>query len=448
MNILVADDEKNICESLKWLLGREGHQVETCNSGEEAVEIARTRNFDIAFLDVMMGGMSGIEALKEILGIQPALIVFMISGNADIATAVQATKLGAYDFMEKPLNPDKVILELKKIKEQSAIRDRMKELEKLVDLDHQMLGETVVMRELRKTIEQAAPSDGRILIYGENGSGKELVARDIHYKSLRKKGPFVQLNCAAFPKDLIESELFGYERGAFTGAARQKIGLIESAEGGTLLLDEVGDMSLETQAKLLRVLQENEFFRLGGTKPIKFNVRIISATNKDLLKEIEQERFREDLYFRLNVVPITVPPLKDRVQDIPILAKHFMRIYSVRNGKKEKEISPSAIAELMLYPWPGNIRELRNTIERLAIMNPSDIIEAADIQTALGDASVPEKEIVTKNVSLKQQMIDFEKRVLMDAHSKYKGNVSKIAQILDTDRANLHKKLKKYGIKD
>ncbi|HPG41346.1 MAG TPA: sigma-54 dependent transcriptional regulator [bacterium] len=450
MNILVADDDKNIGTSLQWLLNKEGHDVKTCRDGEQAIALAGQEHFDVAFMDVMMPGMSGIEALTQVLKLQPHLRVYMISGQADIATAVKATKLGACDFLEKPLNPEKLILEMRKLREQQAVSARVAELQKLVDLDHQMLGDSPKMRELREMIERAAPSEGRIMIYGENGSGKELVAREIHLNSLRKNGPFIQLNCAAIPRDLIESELFGYEKGSFTGAVRRKQGLIEQAEGGTLLLDEVGDMALETQAKLLRVLQENEFTRLGGAKPQKFDVRIISATNKNLLHEISQGYFREDLYFRLNVIPIVVPPLREHVEDIPLLIEHFAAMYSARNGKKPKVFSSQAIALLKRYNWPGNIRELKNIVERLGIMISGDTIGVADVGFVIGggqETGRTDDLPYDEAIPLKEYLARQEKAAIMQVYHKYNGNVSKVAQVLQTDRANLHKKLKTFGIK-
>ncbi len=450
MNILVVDDDKNIGASLQWLLNKEEHDVKTCHDGEQAIALAGQEHFDVAFMDVMMPGMSGIEVLSRVLKIQPHLRVYMISGQADIATAVKATKLGALDFLEKPLNPEKLILEMRKIRQQQAVSARVNELQKLVDLDHQMLGESVKMQELREIISRAAPSEGRIMIYGENGSGKELVAHEIHNNSLRKNGPFIQLNCAAIPRDLIESELFGYEKGSFTGAMRRKQGLIEQAEGGTLLLDEVGDMALETQAKLLRVLQENEFTRLGGAKPQKFDVRIISATNKNLLQEISLGNMREDLYFRLNVIPVVVPPLREHVEDVPRLIEHFAAMYSARNGKKPKIFSPDAISLLMRYHWPGNIRELKNIVERLGIMIAGDIIGVADVNFVIGGGLNDGQNtafVYDETIPLKEFLGRQEKTAIMYIYQKYNGNVSKVAQVLQTDRANLHKKLKTFGIK-
>jgi two-component system nitrogen regulation response regulator NtrX len=450
MRIIVTDDDKNIRESLDWLLKKEGHTVRLCQDGEEATELTKSESFDMGFCDVKMPGMGGLKALERMMTNQPDLKIIMISGQADISTAVQATKLGAYDFMEKPLNPEKVLLEVKKLATQFSVQAQVDKLKNIVDLDYQMIGDSPAMQELRNIIKRAAPSDGRILIYGENGSGKELVAREIHKQSGRT-GPFVQLNCAALPRDLIESELFGYEKGAFTGAHKRKIGLIEEAEGGTLLLDEIGDMAAETQAKLLRVLQENEFTRVGSTKSQKFNVRILSATNKNLLTEIDRGAFREDLYFRLNVIPIQLPPLRERVQDIAKLIEHFTHVYGLKNGKRPKQVSDDAIHLLINYPWPGNIRELRNTIERLSIMTGADIIEASDVQNVLSIPSTQKAHSTApsfdEQTPLKEILNQFEAQVLRESFKKCDGNVSRMATVLQTDRANLHKKLKKYGIK-
>ncbi|MBN1481863.1 sigma-54-dependent Fis family transcriptional regulator [candidate division KSB1 bacterium] len=450
MRIIIIDDDKNIRNSLSWLLGKNGHEVTVCQDGEEATDISKRESFDIGFCDVMMPGMGGLKALEKMLTHQPELKIIMISGQSDIATAVKATKLGAFDFLEKPLNPERVLLEVKKLEKQLSMQAQVEKLKNIVDLDYQMIGDSPVMQELRASIERAAPSESRILIYGENGSGKELVAREIHNLSGRS-GPFVQLNCAALPRDLIESELFGYEKGAFTGAHKRKIGLIEEAEGGTLLLDEVGDMAAETQAKLLRVLQENEFIRLGSTKSQAFHVRIVSATNKDLQQEIEQGTFRKDLYFRLNVIPIKVPPLRDRPQDIPQLVDHFTALYSLKNGKRAKNFSSEALHLFSNYQWPGNIRELKNTIERLSIMTRGDTIEADDARGVLGLPSTPGEDRnrapYDHQAPLKDILNQFEHQILQDAFDRHEGNVSRMASALQTDRANLHKKLKKYGIK-
>jgi two-component system nitrogen regulation response regulator NtrX len=452
MHILIVDDDKNIRESLQWLLESEGHEVSVAATGEEGVRLVHKERYDTVFLDVMMPGMGGMKALERMRELDAELKVFMISGQADITVAVRATKLGAYDFFEKPLNPEKVLLEIKKLIEQRQIQAKVSKLEELIDIEYKMIGESQPMQELRNVIQQAAPSEGRILIYGENGTGKELVAREIHKNSLRSKRPFIQLNCAAIPGDLIESELFGYEKGAFTGAHRRKMGLIEQAEGGTLMLDEVGDMALETQAKLLRVLQENEFYRVGSTKAIKFDVRIIAATNKDLAGEIKAGHFRQDLYFRLNVIPIYVPPLRDRKEDIPALVDYFLKSYSRKNGKKAKTMSGEGISLLKGYKWPGNVRELGNIMERLAIMIEGEQIGVDDVARVIGSSTENARQDSTllfdDHLPLKDQIQHYEKSLLLRVFERNDGNVSRMAAELKTDRANLHKKLKNYGIKD
>ncbi len=449
MRFLVVDDDTNVCSSLKWLLTQEGHKVQTGSNGNAAVKLVQENEFDAAFMDVMMPELNGLDALKKILEIAPQLKVFMISGQADIEMAVKATKYGAYDFLEKPLNPERTLLEVRKLVEQTKAQKEINSLKKLADVDYRIVGDSLVIKNLLEIVHRAAPSEGRILIFGENGTGKELVAREIHKTSARADAPFVQLNCAAIPGELIESELFGYEKGAFTGAIRRKPGLIEQAEGGTLFLDEVGDMALETQAKLLRVLQENEFFRVGSTKPIKFNVRILAATNKDLSAEIKQGRFREDLYFRLNVIPVNVPPLRERLEDIPDLVSHFLQRYSIKNGKKLKKLSDKSIQMLQNYHWPGNVRELGNIIERLAIMTIGDNIMEQDVSLVLGGTGDNNENAFTSNssfTSLKDQMDQVEKAILLKALKDCEGNISKVSSMLQTDRANLYKKFKKYGI--
>ena len=450
MRVLVIDDDDNIRDSFKWLLEKQGHDYHLCRNGELAVETAKEQRFDLAFCDVMMPGIGGLQALEQIKQVQPELNVIMISGEADIATAVKATKIGAYDFMEKPLNPEKVLLEIKKFARQLSLQAEMNKLKNIVETEYQLVGNSPKMQALKDMIQRAAPSDGRLLITGENGTGKELVARQVH-KISGRSGNFVQLNCAALPRELIESELFGYERGAFTGANKRKIGLIEEAEGGTLLLDEIGDMAPETQAKVLRVLQENEFTRVGATKSQKFDVRIISATNKNLMAEIEKNAFREDLYFRLNVIPIHIPPLRERQEDLPDLVGYFLALYGSRNGKRPMRVSAEAMQLLSSYQWPGNIRELRNILERLSIMTQGDEISVPDVKNVLGLAvstiKTPQKFSQQNTLPLKDQLAHFEAEMLHNTFAEYNGNVSQMAVALQTDRANLHKKLKKYGIK-
>ncbi|MBC8183236.1 sigma-54-dependent Fis family transcriptional regulator [candidate division KSB1 bacterium] len=454
MHILIIDDEKNICSSLSGFLNDMGHSTKTCMDGDSGLQTAIAEYFDLVFLDVMLPGKNGLEVLEQLRQAKPNQHVVMISGDADLQTAVRATKLGAYNFLEKPLNPDKVILEVKNIDRHQKMIREVTDLKKLVEYEYTMVGNSPALEKVRNEIKRAAPSDGRIMIYGDNGTGKELVAREIHLQSNRKNGPFIKVNCAAIPKDLIESELFGHEKGAFTGAIKKKCGMFQEADGGTLLLDEVGDLSLESQAKLLRVLQENEFMRVGGTSPIQFNTRIISATNKNLAEEINKSSFREDLYFRLTVIPITVPALKERKEDIPMLAKHFLTTYSLKNGKRQMNISDKALEPMISYSWPGNIRELKNFIERLVIMSDSDEIDHQQVLNIFPESfnhhylsSQGNDEVVEKNLSLKEHLEIFEKELLTKEFIKAEKNVSRMAEALKTDRPNLHRKLKKFGIK-
>ncbi|NOZ62625.1 MAG: sigma-54-dependent Fis family transcriptional regulator [Calditrichaeota bacterium] len=454
MRILIIDDEPNIGKTLAGFLTDMGHQAEFCTAGGVGLRKALEDNFDLIFLDVKLPDINGLKILQQVKGAKPDLPIIMISGEADLQTAVNATKMGAYNFLEKPLNPDRVILEVKNIDRQRKMLREFSDLKKLIESEYQLIGNAAALAKVRQEIERAAPSEGRILIFGENGTGKELVAREIHQRSQQRKGPFVKVNCAAIPKDLIESELFGHEKGAFTGAIRKKSGLFEEANGGTLLLDEVGDLSLESQAKLLRVLQENEFNRVGGTAPVKFNARIISATNKNLPEEIGRGNFREDLFFRLNVIPIHVPPLRERKEDIPLLVKHFIRNYSLKNGKREKKLSPEALSLFFEYDWPGNVRELKNFIERLVIMTDGDEILAQNVKTFFPDATllrhagIESEPLESKTgLSLKEMLRNYEKRILFREFEKTNGNISRMAANLETDRPNLHRKLKKYGIK-
>lgn len=456
-SILIVDDSPNIRTELKALLEYEGYEVTTAESGETGLKLVSENSFNAILLDVKLPGMDGLETLTEIKKVNPLVKVIMISGHADLEIAVQATRLGAYNFFQKPLKPEKVLLELKNIVDHQQLESEMNRLRTIIDLDYQMIGTSPVMQQLYEDINRAAPSDGRIFIYGENGTGKELVAREIHRKSNRANKPFVQVNCAAIPKELIESELFGYEKGAFTGAIKRKTGVFEEAHGGTLLLDEIGDMALETQSKLLRVLQQNEFMRVGGTKMFKFDVRIISATNKDLQREITQGNFREDLYFRINVIPIRVPRLNERKEDIPLLIRHFIESYCKKNGKPVKKISEDALYPFLEYHWPGNIRQLKNMIERFVIMSDNTILTQHDVSELLPELAPKTKSMVAfqtddyvdqeNELSLREYVEQFEKKLFRHYFKDSNGNVSRMAEKLRTDRANLHRKLKKYGIK-
>jgi two-component system nitrogen regulation response regulator NtrX len=454
LRILIIDDEPNIGSSLSGFLADMGHQAKICYDGISGLQTGIDEYFDLIFLDVMLPGKNGLQVLEQLKKAKPDQKVIMISGHADLEVAVKATKLGAYNFLEKPLNPDKVLLEVKNIENHQQMLKEVANLKRLVEYDYQMVGNSPAMDRLRSEIEKAAPSEGRILIYGENGTGKELVAREIHQKSHRKNRPFVKVNCAAIPKELIESELFGYEKGAFTGAIKKKIGMFEEAKEGTLLLDEVGDLSLESQAKLLRVLQENEFLRVGGTTPIQFDIRVISATNKDLHQQIAYGNFREDLFFRLNVIPIRVPSLKERKEDISILARHFLSTYCLRNGKRPINISDDALEPMIQYKWQGNVRELKNFMERLVIMTDSDKIGINEVLNILPESFSRQfaplqrvDDLNSEGASLRDRLEFFERQLLMREFNKAGGNVSRMAENLKTDRPNLHRKLKKYGIK-
>ncbi|UCE06588.1 MAG: sigma-54-dependent Fis family transcriptional regulator [bacterium] len=452
--ILIIDDEPNIGVSLSGFLTDMGHQAKICYDGTSGLQMAIDEYFDLIFLDVMLPGKNGLQVLEQLKKAKPDQKVIMISGQADLEVAVKATKLGAYNFLEKPLNPDKVLLEVKNVEIHKQMLKEVANLKRLVEYDYKMVGNSPAMEKLQSEIEKAAPSEGRILIYGENGTGKELVAREIHQKSHRKNRPFVKVNCAAIPKELIESELFGHEKGAFTGAIKKKIGMFEEANEGTLLLDEVGDLSHESQAKLLRVLQENEFLRVGGTNPIQFDIRVISATNKDLHQQIANGNFREDLFFRLNVIPIRVPSLRERKEDIPILARHFLSTYCLRNGKRPINISDEALEPLMHYQWQGNVRELKNFMERLVIMTDSDEIGLKEVLNILPESFsrlfAPQQsadDLSSDDASLRDRLEYFERQLLKREFNKAGGNVSRMAEKLKTDRPNLHRKLKKFGIK-
>jgi two-component system nitrogen regulation response regulator NtrX len=450
IRILIVDDEPRIRSSLKGLLQDEGYRTWECGSGEEALRFLKTSSPDVIMLDVVLPGMDGLEVLKRIRKQESGIHVLMMSGKADLSTAVQATRMGAWDFFEKPLNPDRVLLVLRNIAETVTMENRMRSLESRIGGEEEMVGESGVMKELKEAISRAAPSQGRVMIFGENGTGKELVARAIHRRSSRKDGPFVSLNCAALPEHLVESELFGYEKGAFTGALRRKRGRIETADGGTLFLDEVGDMGLDTQAKLLRVLEENEAVRLGGETPYPFDVRIISATNKDLSKEIEQGRFREDLFYRLNVIPFYVPPLRERKEDIPLLAQHFLSLFTQQTGGGRRTWSSGALEAQKAYAWPGNVRELKNFVERVMIMSRESEISGEDVNRYLSvSGSEPAGRHCSdeKELPLRQRIEQFEREIIQQTFREVEGNISRLARRLGMDRANLYRKLKAYGIK-
>src|SRR4249919_2372668 len=377
--ILVIDDEAAIRDSLRMTLEYEGYEFLGAATGQEGLALAEREAPDLVLLDVKMPGMDGIEVLERLRHMNDALPVIVISGHGTIGTAVEATKKGAFDFIEKPFASERVLVSLRNALDHRRLRDENRSLKKAVEVRHQMIGESSSLRQIWDAIKRAAPTNATVLLLGESGAGKELVARTIHRNSLRSRERFVQVNCAAIPEELIESELFGHEKGSFTGATEKQVGKFEQADRGTIFLDEVGDMSAKTQAKVLRVLQEGEVERLGSARTIKVDVRVIAATNKNLEEEIEKGTFREDLYFRLAVTPISVPPLRDRPEDVPLLVKHYMESFSRENNSRPKRISQAALDALGRYRWKGNIRELRNTVERLIIMTGGDVIDLSDL---------------------------------------------------------------------
>ena len=447
-SILVVDDEPGVRSSISGVLKDEGFEVDTAETGEECLEKANGAAYDVIVLDIWLPGLDGLTTLQRLRERQIDSQVVIISGHGNIESAVRAIKMGAYDFIEKPLSLEKTVLVVRNALRQRDLEAENRVLRAKVDRQqqHTMVGESPAMNYLREQVSQAAPTNGRILILGENGTGKELVARTIHQTSRRKSGPFVEVNCAAIPEDLIESELFGHVRGAFTGAVADKPGRFEQANGGTIFLDEIADMSLKTQAKVLRVLQEQVMERVGGTQRIKVDVRVLAATNKDLPGEIRAGRFREDLYFRLNVIPIFVPALRDRQQDIPVLAEHFMALLAAEYGRRPKRLAPEAAARLQQYGWPGNVRELRNVIERVIIMVGGDTITAQDLGF-LGRDGVPDAP-VSKGpvVPLSEARDHFEKDYILRILASQNGNMSRTAEILGVERSNLYKKLRAFGI--
>lgn len=442
--ILVVDDEEGIRETLSEILKDEGYQVVTASTGEEAINIFKKESPDLVFLDVWLPGIDGIKTFEEIRNINKDVPVIVISGHGTIELAVKAMKMGASDFIEKPLSLDRVVISSKNALTISNLEKEIRDLRGNLSKKWNLIGESKEIKSLRSQIEMAAKSNSRVLITGESGSGKELVARLLHILSNRSSKPFIEVNCAAIPQELIESELFGHEKGSFTGAFERKKGKFELADGGTLFLDEIGDMSLQTQAKVLRVIETQEFQRVGGNSTIKVDVRIIAATNKDLQKEVRRANFREDLFFRLNVIPLSVPPLRERKEDIPLLIDYFIKTISEEYGRKPKKITPDAIKRLQDYDWPGNVRELKNTVERLLIMMPSEVITENNIN--LGGSIAMANYFRYR--TLKEAKEAFERDFIIKKLQENNWNISKTAEQLDIERSNLHKKIKAYNIQE
>jgi two-component system nitrogen regulation response regulator NtrX len=442
--ILVIDDERSIRETLSEILTDEGYAVTAVESGEDGLRRFLDEAFDLVFLDVWLRDRDGLSLLEAADGRLSEVPVVMISGHANVETAVRAVRLGAYDFLEKPLSLERVVLTAQKAIERRDLLAEVAKFRGRRESESELLGESAPMRKLREEIARVAPTDARVLITGENGTGKELVARHIHRLSERREAPLVEVNCAAIPEDLIESELFGHSRGSFTGASEDRRGKFEEADGATLFLDEVADMSAKTQAKVLRALQEGRFTRVGGSRAIASDARVLSATNKTLAEEIRRGAFREDLYFRLAVVPIHVPPLRERTDDIPLLAGHFLREASARFGRKPKSLSAAAVEALEAYRWPGNVRELKNLIERLMILSPSEEVQREDLPSEFREGELAETAV--GQAPLRDARDDFERRYILAALKKNRGNVSRTAEALDLERSNLYRKLKAYGI--
>ncbi|HVO36300.1 MAG TPA: sigma-54 dependent transcriptional regulator [Gemmatimonadales bacterium] len=446
--ILVVDDEQGVREALRQLLEYEGYTVALAGSGSEALDAYAAFKPHLVLLDVKMAGMDGLAVLAELREADPQALVVMISGHGTIATAVEATQLGAHDFLEKPLDTHRVLLTLKNALSHTVLEREVRALQAAVERHYEIVGSSAAIRQVIERIERVAPTPARLLITGENGTGKELVARAVHRLSPRAQRAFVEVNCAAIPAELIESELFGHVKGSFTGAFADRVGKFELADGGTLFLDEVGDMSAAAQAKVLRVLQEGVITPIGSSRSVKVDVRVIAATNKKLEDEIAAGRFREDLLYRLNVVPIDVPPLRSRRDDVPQLVAHFVAQLAAQQGVPPKTVSDGALERLKRHHWPGNVRELRNTVERLLILANGDVVGEADVarmvgpmaeETGLGDA-------LLQSETFEQFKQNAERAFLLAKLKEYDWNVSETARRLDMPRSNLYKKIERYGL--
>ncbi len=450
--ILTVDDEPHILQTVGGILTDEGFEVMTAADGETALRLVREEVPDLVLLDIALPGLDGLEVLTEIKRQHPALPVIMISAYGSVENAVKATRLGAYDFIEKPPNADKIVLAVKNALELARLTEENRRLRQQAVPAREILGQSEAMNALREKLRLIAPTNANVLITGENGTGKELVARALHLLSRRSHLPFVEVNCAAIPEDLIESELFGHEKGAFTGATSRRQGKFDQAHGGTLFLDEIGDMSLKTQAKILRILEEQRFERVGGNRPIQVDVRIIAATNKNLEEEIARGSFREDLFHRINVIPLVVPPLRERTEDIPLLAAHFLAEAAAENNLPPKILSNAALEALKQLPWPGNVRELKNFIWRLALLAPGPVIEARDLNLAhpraldAWEAPSSGADDLFAGTSFREARARFEKEFLKRKLEEHGGNVGLTAEAIGLERSHLYRKLKALGL--
>jgi two-component system, NtrC family, nitrogen regulation response regulator NtrX len=449
--VLVVDDEPAIRDTMRMILEYDGYECLVAGSGQEGLAVTERESPDLVFLDIKMPGLDGLEVLSRLRGTNETLPVVIVSAHGSTTTALEAGRLGAFRFIEKPLSKDYVLDAVREGLELGTLRRENRTLRSALETRYQLVGESPALKEIMEQVRRAAPTNATVLLIGESGVGKELIARAIHRNSLRAKERFVQVNCAAIPEELIESELFGHERGAFTGATEKQTGKFEQADRGTIFLDEVADMSAKTQAKVLRVLQEGEVERLGSARTIKVDVRVIAATNKDLEDEIAEGRFREDLYFRLSVIPIAVPPLRERTEDIPLLVQHFVAQFSRENNRRPARFAPAAIEALSQARWRGNVRELRNVVERLLIMSDRDAIDADEVRAivrgeprpagAVGEGRQPQP------ATLREFKEWSERAFLVEKLREFGWNISRTAEVIDTPRSNLYKKLEQYNIR-
>ncbi len=444
-SILIVDDERGIRDTLRGVMGDEGFVADAVASGEECLKAVEKRAYGCILLDVWLPGIDGLETLKQLRASGSDCAVVIISGHGNVETAVRATKLGAFDFIEKPLSIEKTVLTVRNALRQRRLEMMNAEMAAELAKEYTMVGESVAMRALRKQISVVAPTDGRVLIYGESGTGKELVAHAIHALSRRAAAPFVEVNSAAIPEELIESELFGHVKGAFTGATTAKKGKFELADGATLFMDEIGDMSAKVQAKVLRVLEEQRFEPVGSGTSVSVDVRVIAATNKQLDLEIEVGNFRPDLFYRLNVIPFELPPLRERAEDVPLLIEHFNQNFSMAYGKRPKEFAPEAISDLQDYSWPGNVRELRNTIERVVIMHPGLKVTSSDLP-ARGKEEAPA--VSFRFPSFKEATDAYHREFIQRKLEEAEGNVSRAAELMGVDRSHLYRRMRALGIQN
>ena len=444
--ILVVDDEEAIRRTVSDILSDEGYRPFAAEDGPSALSAVDRASPDLVLLDVAMPGRDGIDVLSELRARYPGIPVVMMSGHSTVETAVRATKLGAHDFLEKPLTYDKLMLAVQNTLASARLERENAELREELKQSNELIGESQVMLELKQQLSQASPTEGWVLITGENGTGKEVVARRLHLGSKRADGPFVAVNCAAIPEELIESELFGHEKGAFTGALNTKHGRFEVADGGTIFLDEIGDMSLMTQAKILRILQEHRFERVGGTEELEVNVRVVAATNKDLEKEMAEGQFREDLYYRLNVIPFRVPALRERREDIPLLVAHFLARFGADSGRSDVRLTDAAMERLVRYPWPGNVRELQNIVERIVLMTPGTEIDVSHLPPSIVEPDRGALLSETRGATLAAARKTFEKGFLEQRLREYGGNVSRTAEAVGLARETLSRKLRSLGV--